>query len=129
MMNNILCQCASLNTNSLIKIHTSQIQKDYIRYLCLQKYDIFCFQESHASTPKLIRSFDVRFQAKESYWTSHVGIISFNSNFHTTNIDISTTFISTRFQLSKIEHPQQYYTPFYVLNIYVPDCLNKDENS
>ncbi|KAG1323200.1 hypothetical protein G6F63_013089 [Rhizopus arrhizus] len=126
MKNNILCQYASLNTNSLIKTHAPQIQKDYIRYLRLQKYDILCFQETHASTPELIQSLDIYFQAKESHWTPHVGILSFNSNFYITTIDTSATFISTRFQLCKVEHPQHFYDPFYILNIYASAHSNKE---
>ncbi|KAG1531701.1 hypothetical protein G6F51_013414 [Rhizopus arrhizus] len=110
----------------LIKTHAPQIQKDYIRYLRLQKYDILCFQETHASTPELIQSLDIYFQAKESHWTPHVGILSFNSNFYITTIDTSATFISTRFQLCKVEHPQHFYDPFYILNIYAPAHSNKE---
>ena len=118
MRNNILCQYASLNANSLIKSNSPQTQKEYIRYLRLQKYDIICFQESHASTPELIHSLDIHFQPKMSHWTPHVGIISFSSNFQISIIGTSSTFISPRFQLCKVEHPQHFYESFFILNIY-----------
>ena len=120
MRNNILCQYASLNANSLIKSNSPQTQKDYIRYLRLQKYDIICFQESHASTPELIHSLNIHFQPKVSHWTQHVGIISFSNNFQISIIDTSSTFISPRFQLCKVDHPQLFYESFFILNIYAP---------
>jgi exonuclease III len=67
MRNNILCQYASLNTNSLIKTNNPQTKKDYIRYLRLQKSDIICFQESHTSSSELIHSLNNHFQPKDSY--------------------------------------------------------------
>ncbi|KAG1446861.1 hypothetical protein G6F56_009441 [Rhizopus delemar] len=55
-----------------------------------------------------------------------MGILSFNPNFHFTTIDTSATFTSTRFQLCKVEHPHQFYDPFYILNIYAPAHSNKE---
>lgn len=126
MRNNILCQYASLNTNGLIKTNSPQTQKDYTRYLRLQEYDIMCFEESHASTPELIHSLDIHFQPKISHWNPHVGILSFSNNFQVTLIDTSSTFVSSRFELCKVEHPQNSYVPFYILSLYASAHSNKE---
>lgn len=93
-----------------------QTQKDYIRYIRSQKYAVKCFQESLASSSVLISSFDIYFQLKVTHWTPHVDILSFSHNFQISVIDTSPTYISTHFQLCKVEHPQQFYDPFFILN-------------
>jgi exonuclease III len=126
MPNNILCQYASLNTNNLIKTNNTQTQKDYIRYLRLQKFDIICFQEAHVSSPEPIHSLNIHFQPKGSYWTQHIGIISFSNNFHVSLNNTSNIFVSSQFQLCKVDHPQKLYDFFYILNIYAPYHSSKE---
>jgi exonuclease III len=126
MTKNLLCTYASLNANSLIKTDSKQTQSEYIRYLRLRKYDIICFQETRASTQGLMDSLNIRFQPNASYWSKHVRILSFSPSFQLTRIDTSNLFEDDRFQLCKIEHPQGFYEPFFILNIYAR--ANSDQN-
>lgn len=88
------------------QVQFPQTQKDYIRYIRSQKYAVMCFQESLASSQDLISSLHIHFQLKAPYRTPHVDILSFSHNFQISDIDTSPTFISTRFQLCKVKHPQ-----------------------
>jgi exonuclease III len=124
MLKNILCNYASLNSNSLVKSGKIQIQSDYIRYLKLQQLDIICFQETQAKTPEIIHSLNIHFQHHAAIWTKHVGIVSFSSNYQITAINTSQFFEDDRFQLCRIEHPQNFYENFYILNIYATASSN-----
>ena len=112
--------------SSLIKTASRQTQSDYIRYLRMLKHDIICFQETHAKTPELIDSLNIHFQPQASIWNKHLGIASFSSSFQLSLIDTSSFYVSDRFQLCKVEHPQQFYTPFYILNIYATANSNPE---
>lgn len=103
-----------------MKSQSPQTQKEYIRYLRLLNFNILCLQETHASTPSIIDSFNILFQPTQSSWTKHVGIISFSAEYDINIIDTSLSFASDRFQLCRVEHPQQLYEPFFILNIYAP---------
>lgn len=55
-----------------------------------------------------------------------MGIVSFSINFKITIVDTIHLFIDDRFQLYSVEHPQQFYSKFYILNIYAPANAAKD---
>ena len=111
---------ASLNANSLIKTNNSQTQKKYIRHLRSQKFTILCLQESHADDDKKIKSLNILFQPKQSYWTTHLGFLSFNTDFQLTLLDTQAIYASDRYQLCQVKHPQNFYEPFHILNLYAP---------
>ena len=119
MSKNIMFKYASLNANGLVKT-TQSTPSSYLRFLRLQNFSILSLQETHASTPEIIESLNMRLQPCQSFWTEHVGIASFSLDYRITIIDTSTHFNSPRFQLCKISHPHNFYVPFYVLNIYAP---------
>lgn len=93
---NIICHYATLNANSLVKSQSSNTQKEYIRYLRLQNFQILCLQETHASTPSIIDSLNILLQPTQSNWTKHVGIVSFSSDYDISIIDTSSSFSSDR---------------------------------
>lgn len=111
-MKKINLNYASLNCNSLIKTQSTAVQSAYIRYLRLQKFDIMSLQETHAS-PSSRTSLDMQFQAQQSFWTYHCGIVSFSSEFALTLIDGSPLYASDHYLLCKVEHPHQFYEPFF----------------
>ncbi|KAI8364549.1 hypothetical protein BD560DRAFT_164118 [Blakeslea trispora] len=93
-----------------------------LQALCLPSLlrDVNNLQETHASTPEIIDSLNMRLQPCQSFWTEHVGIVSFSLDYRISLIDTSAHFNLPRFQLCKISHPHNFYAPFYVLNIYAP---------
>lgn len=121
----IILNYASLNCNSLIKSHSSAVQSSYIRYLRQQRYDIMALQETHA-IPSSQESLDSMFQAQQTIWTPHCGIVSFSADYILTAVDTSAYFTSERFILCKVEHPHQFYEPFYILNVYAPASSNNE---
>ncbi|KAG1272469.1 hypothetical protein G6F66_013350 [Rhizopus arrhizus] len=121
MSKDIICHYASLNANSLVKSRSPETQSNYIRFLkSTKQYDILCFQETQARTPDLVQSLNVHFQPQYSHWTKHVGIVSLSANFKITLINTEHVYANDRFQLCRIDHPQQFYETFYILNIYAP---------
>lgn len=58
-------------------------------------------------------SLNLHFQLKIALQTPHVSILSFSTNFQISIIATSNLFISTRFQLCKVKHPQQFYGTFF----------------
>ena len=85
-------QLASLNANSLIKTNNSHTQTNYIRHLRGKKFTILCLQESHADNEQKIRSLNILFQSKQSHWTPHLGILSFNPDFQLTLLDTQSIY-------------------------------------
>ena len=46
--------------------------------------------------------------------------VSLSANFKITLINTDHIYADDRFQLCRIDHPQQFYETFYILNIYAP---------
>jgi exonuclease III len=113
-------QYASFNTNCLIKTGKRRTQYEYIRYLRLQKYDITCFQETHAFAAEAIHSLNNRFQSQASFWTEQAETMAFSNSCHLSTTNTSTAFEDSRFQLYKVTHSQNYYESFFILNMYAP---------
>ena len=111
----------SLNCRYLLKLNNPQLSDSFIRYLRSQKCDIFAFQETNI--PSLNFSdrtsmLDLKFQCKESIWTSKCGLLNFNNNIHMEMIHKSD---DGRFILAKLTVPSEpNLLPLYVLNIYAP---------
>ncbi|OBZ84623.1 hypothetical protein A0J61_07317 [Choanephora cucurbitarum] len=109
---------ASININGLLK--TTQLTSSSLRFLRLRNFSILSLQEAHASTLVIIDSLKMCLQPCLFFQTEHVGIISFSLDYQISIIDTFTYFNSPRFQLFKISHPHNFYTPFYILNAYAP---------
>ena len=120
MPKEIICKYPSLNANGLNKTIQSSTPSHLLRFIRLQQFSILCFQETRAKTQEMINGLNIRLQPIQSFWTPRVGIVSFSLDFHITIIDTSNHFSTDRIQLCKITHPNNFYDPFYVLNIYAP---------
>lgn len=59
-------------------------------------------------------------------WTDYCGMASFSTDFVISQIDTTDVFSTDRFLFCKVEHPHQFYDPFYVLNLYAPAGSNPD---
>lgn len=76
-------------------------------------------------------SLNLHFQLKIALQTPHVSILSFSTNFQIPIIATSNLFISTRFQLCKVKHPQQFYGTFLFLfwiDMHQPTQIRKGGN-
>ncbi|KAI7889012.1 uncharacterized protein EV154DRAFT_565785 [Mucor mucedo] len=87
-------------------------RRKFTRYLRSLKYDLLNSQEVRTEDNNVIESLNMELQAKDSIWTQHVGIVSFNPN-----IRISPIFI----MLNK----HAVFKTFYIDIIELP--LLKDE--
>lgn len=125
MPKDIHLKYASLNCNSLVISQSKSTQSSYLRYLRLQQFDIFSFQETHAS-PLTIPSLEMQLQAHQIFWTSHCCIASFSSEYILTQISTDAIFSSDRFILCKVHHPHEFYAPFFALNVYAPADSNSE---
>ncbi|KAG1145417.1 hypothetical protein G6F37_005710 [Rhizopus arrhizus] len=74
------------------------------------------FQETHTTTDH-VNFINVQFQAPQSLWTRHCGLLPFSSNYQLSDNLIPS---SPRIILSEISHPQNFYAPFHVLVVYTP---------
>lgn len=106
---------ATLNCNRLIKVRSPATQSSFIRHLRIQQFDILCLQETHAS-PLTIPNLNMQLQAQQTFWTYHCGIVFFSTEYITTD----HIFQSDRIILCKVQRPNDFYAPFYILNIYAP---------
>lgn len=119
---------ASLNCNSLVKQNHRKTQSAFIRYLRLQQFDILSLQETHASESS-IQSLNIQLQAKQTFWTEHCGIVSFSPTYVLTQVSTAHIFTSDRFILCQVQHPHQFYAPFYLINIYAPSSSQSQRRS
>ncbi|KAI9325950.1 hypothetical protein BD770DRAFT_297381, partial [Pilaira anomala] len=80
-----------------------------------------CLQETHANSQTKIDTLNVQFQpSREAFWTEHLGIMSFSLDYQITLIDTQHLYASTRYQICKVQHPHNFYAPFFILNLYAP---------
>jgi exonuclease III len=119
---------ASLNCNSIGRAKQSSTQSSLIRYLRLQQFDILSLQETNASTSS-IPSLNILFQARQTFWTEHCGMISFSPTYILTPVTTEHIFKSNRYLLCQVQHPHQFYEPFHILNIYAPASSNPDRRN
>ncbi|KAI9243160.1 hypothetical protein EDC94DRAFT_671391, partial [Helicostylum pulchrum] len=89
-----------------------------IRFFRENDFDIVCVQESHTKNESIINTIENQFRTKSAIWTHQCGIISPNENITITKID--TPISNERILFAKITHSQQYFEPFFVLNLYAP---------
>lgn len=107
----------SLNCNGLAKLRRPSARASLIRFLRQQSAHIITLQETHASTPTLRDTFHKQFCAHQSFWTQHCGIVLLSSALHMHEISLDFT---TRAQLVHIQHTDNAFHDFYVLNVYAP---------
>ncbi|KAG1016758.1 hypothetical protein G6F26_012272 [Rhizopus arrhizus] len=93
------------------------IRNHFIRYLRTRSLDILALQETHASTIPLQETFHLQFQATDSLWTPHCGLICFSPllSFSDTRFSVCGRVITTL-----VSHTQDAFEPIYVTVIYAP---------
>ncbi|KAG0734885.1 hypothetical protein G6F62_011953 [Rhizopus arrhizus] len=79
------------------------------------------FQETHV-TDTHIQTINVQFQATQSLWAHHYGLLSFSPSFV---LSENLTPSNPRMVLSKVSHLQNFYAPFHVLVLYAPASSGK----
>ncbi|KAG0974863.1 hypothetical protein G6F29_011929 [Rhizopus arrhizus] len=114
---------ASLNCRGFKKI-VSLSGRSFSRNLRSLPYDLLAVQESHAGSPLLQDRFDQILQVSSSTWTSHCGLLSFNSMLRITPIWSST---DGRVLAARVDHSSGIYEPFTVYVIYAPSTRRDRE--
>ncbi|KAG2190521.1 hypothetical protein INT47_004146, partial [Mucor saturninus] len=109
---------ASLNCNSLVKTNKPVVRSDLIRFLRENSFNIISLQETHTHNDTLSTSIEQQFYTKSALWTEHCGIVSLHPDILLTQVD--TPILDNRIILAKVTHSQQYFEPFFILNIYAP---------
>lgn len=107
----------SLNCRSLVKTSSTSVISPFIKHLRLTKHDLFTFQETHASSPEIISSLNMKFQSTAHIWTKHCGIISLNASLH---IEPLFTSIDERLIHCRVSHINHLFPPFELVTIYAP---------
>ncbi|KAG1257463.1 hypothetical protein G6F68_009287 [Rhizopus microsporus] len=93
------------------------IRNHFIRYLRTRSLDILALQETHASTIPLQETSHLQFQATDSLWTPHCGLICFSPllSFSDTRFSVCGRVITTL-----VSHTQDAFEPIYITVIYAP---------
>lgn len=86
----------------------------YLRTLSL---DIIALQETHADTQQLEELFHTQFQAAQSVWSPHCGLVCFSSDLSFNNIQRSTC---GRFITVMAVHSAALFDPIVVSVLYAP---------
>ncbi|KAG2234119.1 hypothetical protein INT48_000296 [Thamnidium elegans] len=116
--NNINIRIATLNCNGLAKVSKPNIRCDMTRFFRESLFNIMCLQETHTSDENIINTLEHQLRTRSAIWTPHCGIVSLNQDIQLHQIETSS--LDGRIILAKITHVEQYYKPFYILNIYAP---------
>lgn len=108
---------ATINCRGLWKSGDPSARKHFIRYLRTQSLDILALQEMHASSVELQQVFYIQFQAKDSIWSRHCGLVCFSPDLLFTNTTISDC---GRIITAIISHKHQTFDPLTVSVLYAP---------
>lgn len=109
----------SLNCRGLSKLSNPTNSAAFIRFLKDKelKYDILCFQETHAEDTVLERRHLQFNNNKNSLWTRHCGIVSLNPQItlHQLNIHLEERIIACQ-----AVHCNSLFSPITLINLYAP---------
>jgi len=114
----------SLNSRSLSKLSNPEISSSFIRYLRSLDYDVFCFQESHASGDDVQSTLNMKLQAHSSIWTEHCGVVSLNPSISIVPILVT---IDQRSIVCLVTHANNSFDPITLVNIYAPAQIRPRE--
>jgi exonuclease III len=117
--NSLKLRLGSLNCNRLSKKSRLHIQRDMIRHFREEHLDILCIQESGTIDDQIINMLNIQFTTKSALWSSKCGIVSINKDIMLQRQELPDD-INGRLILAKVTHSMDYFTPFYILNIYGP---------
>ncbi|KAG0735383.1 hypothetical protein G6F29_012654 [Rhizopus arrhizus] len=117
LLNTLNFRIATLNCRSLAKTADVSVRNHFIRYLRTHSLDILALQETHASTTPLQETFHLQFQATDSLWSPHCGLICFSPllSFSDTRFSVCGRVITTL-----VSHTQDAFEPIYITVIYAP---------
>ena len=108
---------ATLNCRSLVKSADVSTRNLFIRYLRTRPLEILALQETHASTIPLQDTFHMQFQASDSLWSPHCGLVCFSPllSFSNTKYSVCGRVIST-----KVTHVHGAFDPVTITVVYAP---------
>ncbi|KAG1137750.1 hypothetical protein G6F37_013469 [Rhizopus arrhizus] len=113
---------ATINCRGLPKTADTSIRTHFIRYLRTHNLDILALQETHASSVSLQQVFHTQFQAHDSLWSRHCGLVCFSPDLSFSN---SVFSICGRFITTTISHIQKAFDPLRVTVIYAPAAYSE----
>ncbi|OAD71602.1 CCHC-type zinc finger transcription factor [Phycomyces blakesleeanus NRRL 1555(-)] len=105
------------STFGLVKSGNPQTRSHFICYLCSLTLDILALQETHTHTEDLQQTFTLKFQAKDSLWSPHCGLVS---------VLPFLSFTDSLFSLchqcitATVVHSSNLSSPFCVCVLYAP---------
>ena len=107
----------TLNYRSLAKKATPQTRSSFIRHLRSLSFDILALQETHADNPDIQNILHTQFQAKDSIWSAHCGLICLSPD-----IELSAPFISRCGRLihTSVTHRSNLFDSFTLTVVYFP---------
>ncbi|KAK4513051.1 uncharacterized protein ATC70_000088 [Mucor velutinosus] len=108
----------SLNCRSVSKLFNPTTSSEFVRFLRNPevKYDILCFQETHA-TESVCERLNMQFQTNTSIWTSHCGIVSLNPKIVIQPLNVT---LDDRIIVCQVTHCNALFSPITLVNIYAP---------
>lgn len=113
---------ATINCRGLPKTTDTSVRTHFIRYLRTHNLDILALQETHASSVSLQQVFHTQFQAHDSLWSRHCGLVCFSPDLSFSN---SVFSICGRFITTTISHIQKAFDPLRVTVIYAPAAYSE----
>ncbi|KAG1445923.1 hypothetical protein G6F55_011756 [Rhizopus delemar] len=107
----------TLNCQSLVKSADVSTRNHFIRYLRTRPLEILALQETHASTIPFKQTFHMQFQASDSLWSPHCGLVCFSAllSFSNTKYSVCGRVIST-----KVTHVHGAFDPVTITVVYAP---------
>ncbi|OBZ81311.1 hypothetical protein A0J61_10639, partial [Choanephora cucurbitarum] len=79
----------SLNCRSIAKTASTQNRSSFIRHLRSLSFTLLALQETHADNPHVQETLHTQFQASDSIWSAHYGLVCFSPD-----VMLSDAFIS-----------------------------------
>ncbi|KAG1271104.1 hypothetical protein G6F66_013654 [Rhizopus arrhizus] len=107
----------TLNCRGLVKTANTSVRNHFIRYLRSQPLDVLALQATHAKTPELQNLFHTQFEANDSLWSPHCGLVSFSKHISFGNSSISAC---GRVITTTITHTSHLFAPVTVTVLYAP---------
>lgn len=80
---------STLNCRGLRKSSNITLRSHFIYYLRTLSLDLLALQETHASSISLQQIFHTQFQASDSLWSQHCGLVCFSPDLSLSNSSIS----------------------------------------
>lgn len=112
-----LFKTATLNCRSLRKMGNHLTSSNFIRHLRSYDLSILALQETHANSPQLEDLFHTQFQAVQSVWSSHCGLVCFSPDLSLQHVQTSPC---GRLITATVVHHASLFAPVFVSVLYAP---------